>query len=394
MRGMIYLLAVLIAASGGSGIAQAENISFSPLLRGALCAFAGRYDETIAVCDEVLRSEPENSRVYALRGYAFLLKKQNSKRAIADFSEVIRRHPDNAAIHVVRAKAYRQDKDYDRAIADYTAVIRLNPHCAEAYAGRGGCYMMKKVMGKAIADYTSALRFDPAQTWVLCARAEAYLWKNEGSRVLADLEGILRKDPDNRQAKAIRCSIYLFALRDFDRVIADTSELIRQDPNPAQWHSLRSVAYLAKGENAKGLCDAATAARLNPSGVKLALRPKSNSVFLGFGPASGDFISWVDDSSERIEACTKRLGSDPNNVGRTTNAPTPTTAWAITNEPPPISIASSAWTLRTPWHIVIAAVLALISECSPRHLRTTRTPCGSTLAIARTTRDAPAPTER
>jgi tetratricopeptide (TPR) repeat protein len=92
----------------------------------------GRYELSIAICNEILHQDPDNQRAFAVRGYAHLLEQDNPRQTIADFGELIRRDPGNATFYVARAKAFEQTKEYDRTIADCNEAIRLDPRNSEA----------------------------------------------------------------------------------------------------------------------------------------------------------------------------------------------------------------------------------------------------------------------
>lgn len=320
------LLAAFVLALAGNQIASANPPSsrnetealvcpkLPPLWHGLLCLAAGRYEKTITICNELFRDGADNRCAYALRGYAHLLKKDNARQAIADFSEVLKRDPGNAAIYVARAKAYEQTKEYDRTIADCNEAIRLDPRCSQAYATRGECYEWKKATGKAIADYSAALRIDPESTWTRAERASAYVNRGEGARALADYSELLRRLPDNREAKSNICYIYFFSFRDYDRVIADASELIRQDPSEPRWYWLRGMAHLVKGEYVPGCCDAVVAVLLDPRRIQLRLSPRSFIVCIVRSNDPHFVFVENDTPEERIEACTKRLQGDPKNL--------------------------------------------------------------------------------
>ncbi len=275
----------------------------------------GRYDQAIAICNEVLRCNPNDPCAYVLRGYAHSFKKNEDQQAIADFTEALRRGPDSAAIHVARARAYGQAQDYDRAITDCTQAIRIDPGYGEAYAWRGTSYLKKRVLNKAIADYSLALRHAPFLAWARCDRADAYRRRGEPARALADLGEVLRDDPENEQALFNRCTVYLLNLHDFDRVIAESSEGIRRNPREPIWYMLRGQAYLMNEETTKALRDWTTAGRLKPGSLHLYCRRKNHSLFLGFNfSTSGGSGSGEDDPDARIAACTNRLAGNPDNV--------------------------------------------------------------------------------
>jgi tetratricopeptide (TPR) repeat protein len=322
-----WLLVAFVMVLAGNQIAPANPpvnpsktvtlscLKLPPLWHGVLCLIAGRYEQTIAICDEVLRANPNHQAAYAVRGYAHLFKRSEDRQAIADLTEALRRGPDNAVLHVARAQAYEPAKDYDSAIADCTQAIRIDPSHGRAYAWRAGCYLEKRITNKALADYTLALRHAPYLAWARCGRAECCRRRGEPARALADLEEVLRGDPENELARSNRCIAYLNNLHDFDRVIAESSEFIRLFPRDPKWYMMRSMAYLAKGEGGKGSRDWASAVALKPGHLRLRCYHKPHSIIVGFGFGPSDRPPpWEDTPEERIAACTKRLASDPNNV--------------------------------------------------------------------------------
>lgn len=285
-----------------------------PLWHGLLCLIAGRHEQTIAICDEVLRVNPNDPRAYAVRGYAHLLTRGNPRQAIADFSQARRHDPDNDMIYVARAQAFEQTKEYDRTIADCTEATCLAPRNWLAFATRAECYAWKKVTGKAVADYTAALRINPELTWVRARRASIYFEQREWARALADFDELLRCNPDDREIKNARCLAYLFIYRDFNRAFTEASELVHLDPVEARWYWLRCAAYVAKGEYVPGCCDAIVALILNPRAIKAWIG--SHSCGAVIGPSWAPNFTYVkgDQPEKRIEDCTKRLASDPNNL--------------------------------------------------------------------------------
>lgn len=323
MRGTGWLLIAWIAVFGGSRIALGENISPSDettgmglrsrsLFHGALCAFAGRYDQTIAACDDVLHSDPKNVRPYALRGYAYLLKKHHARQAIAEFSEVLRSDPDNVAIHIARARAYLQDKNDDRAIADLSEAIRLDPRCSEAYSRRGVIYRVNKhVLGKALADYSTALRFDPRRPWTRAARADEYRRLGECARALADLEIIFHDDPGNEMAHFIRGLVYLDQ-HDNVKARADPDELISLYPHSHLGYGLQSQINLVSGEGGKCFFNTVAGMLLQPGRFKIQRQPATATDLGGLSIGSADAPPPSPSDDERIAACTKRLRDAPN----------------------------------------------------------------------------------
>src|SRR5260370_661859 len=100
---------------------------------------------------------------YAYRGLAYRAK-DDTDRAIVDYSEAIRLDPKYVIAFVSRGIAYPVKGDYDRAIADYNEAVRLDPKYALAFYGRGLAYHLTGDFDRAIADYSEAIAVDPTRS--------------------------------------------------------------------------------------------------------------------------------------------------------------------------------------------------------------------------------------
>ncbi len=120
-------------------------------------------DEQIACYSIAISLNPNLSRVYVCRAFAYGLK-EDYDRAIADFNLALQIDPNDSLAYLYyfgRGYAYGSKRDIDRAIADYNRALQLDQSFAEAYTARGLAYALKGDLDRAIADYNQALHIDP-----------------------------------------------------------------------------------------------------------------------------------------------------------------------------------------------------------------------------------------
>ena len=73
---------------------------------------------------------------------------------------------------------------------------------------------------------------------------------------------------------------------EYDAAIAQLDEAIRLGPKEAKFRGMRGMAWLRKGEYAKGSADLKAAIGLNPSDAGVDYRPSHSQTTLGRGPAA------------------------------------------------------------------------------------------------------------
>ncbi|MDR2033112.1 MAG: tetratricopeptide repeat protein [Helicobacteraceae bacterium] len=128
-----------------------QPTSASEILDRAKIALNNKnYQETIRLCNDAIRIDPNLALAYFSRGLAYHNLGDTSK-AIADYTQAIKIKPKNALAYLIRGLAYGQLSDYDKAIADYNQAIKIDPNNAAAYGSRGIAYA-------GLSDYRSATK--------------------------------------------------------------------------------------------------------------------------------------------------------------------------------------------------------------------------------------------
>jgi tetratricopeptide (TPR) repeat protein len=252
------------------------------VLRKRAGAHMAKGDDDHAVADlgEAIRLDPKNAEAYALRAEAnFNLKKYDA--AIADADQALKLDTKSVVARLNRGKAYQAKGSNDQAIADLTEAIRgsdslrspgqvwttasVSPdsRLAEAYLYRGNAYLAKNDNDTAIADYTQAIQLNSKLWSGYFYRARAYNAKHDYDRAVADWTRLILVMPDVGGLYRER-GVNYFATKYYDRAMADFNEAIKLDSKDAWAYLGRGLTKRARGDDAGGNADIATARRLNP----------------------------------------------------------------------------------------------------------------------------------
>jgi len=135
-----------------------------PLLnRGIIHMNRGNHEEAIADLTKAINCREPNvtllahlqrSKAYEKIGY--------EDKVIADLTTVINaakkaKDANVAGVYFSRGNAYVRKQDYKKAIADFTQVIKLEPHAKVAYRARAEAYQQRGKSDLAQADYSAAV---------------------------------------------------------------------------------------------------------------------------------------------------------------------------------------------------------------------------------------------
>jgi len=117
-----------------TGVEPGKDLRIDP---GPCIAAANDDDRTIGLCGALIDNEKTDKagRIKALiaRGAAFG-RKDNTDRAIGDYSVALQLDPSLASIFNARGELWRKKGDRPKALQDFAAALRLNPNHALAKA--------------------------------------------------------------------------------------------------------------------------------------------------------------------------------------------------------------------------------------------------------------------
>ena len=148
----------------------------------------------ISGCTKFIQSGAKGTNIavaHVNRGVAHNLK-NNTDRAIMDFSKAIEVKPDYSLAYYNRGVAFAESGILYRAIADFDKAIQFNPEDPDAYDSRGFVYADMRDFGRAIADFDRAIELDPSFGTAYYHRSLAYGKIGELDRGMADYNKALQ----------------------------------------------------------------------------------------------------------------------------------------------------------------------------------------------------------
>ena len=120
-----------------------------------------------------LRDEPDNRRLYFLRGNAYL-DYGDFQAAVEDYGRAIKLQPD-AVAHNNRGIAYRNLKDPRRAMADFRQALLMDIDYRDAYNNLGLVLSDECAFEEALRCFNRAIELDPGYWYAYNHRATV-LW--------------------------------------------------------------------------------------------------------------------------------------------------------------------------------------------------------------------------
>ena len=140
---------------------------------------ASLFDQAIRLFSDVLHAEPGNGNALALRGCAFIGKKEFGK-ALADCEQALKLDTKNVEALVQRGRTLGAMHKVNDALADFNDAIRLDSKSAKAFRGRSVSYFsLGKKEQAHFQDITKAIQLDPKTAGIiLFERKCTYGWGN------------------------------------------------------------------------------------------------------------------------------------------------------------------------------------------------------------------------
>ena len=121
---------------------------------------SGHYSQAIADLTWAISLQPQNPKLYILRGEAYSYKGEFDE-AMADLAMALQLNPREAWAHNVRGRAWIKRGDRESAITEFGEAIRLDEKCPHFYSERGRLYLAKHELGRALDDFDLAIQLQP-----------------------------------------------------------------------------------------------------------------------------------------------------------------------------------------------------------------------------------------
>lgn len=139
------------------GVCLPDEPMKNPLLEKAYnLANEKKYVESLKLCKELLKKEPNNIDVQYLKGTIFEQQDKNEE-AIKIFTNILKTNSKYYMALLHRGYCYAELSDKEKAISDLTRCIKLEKRFPFAYFNRGNIYLNSEEPDKTIPDFKKFL---------------------------------------------------------------------------------------------------------------------------------------------------------------------------------------------------------------------------------------------
>ncbi len=199
-----------------------------------------------------LSRQPKTAEAYWARG-ATLLDHGYFDRALADLDQSLKMKPNDPRVLAERGLAYVWKKNNAMAQRDFDAALAIDPHNVVVFRGRGLVALNARRYQDAVDAFTTALSYDPGSTFALEKRQAAYDKLGNHAAALADSKQITRLHPDLLDQYEIRAGDYA---RDGQYDKAANEAVVMTAANPASavaWRVAGVIYALARRDGDSAL---------------------------------------------------------------------------------------------------------------------------------------------
>jgi tetratricopeptide (TPR) repeat protein len=222
--------------------------------------------EAAEIYCELIESDPEEGRLYTLRGGA-LWAAGNADGALDDFDKAIELGYQEAHAYMSRGLFYAARGEQDKAIEDYTTAIVKDPKDVSPLINRAAAYILKGKVEDAIKDYDLAIEGRAKDAVLYQQRAVAFKALNKINEAIVDFtKAIEIAGPKTVAAipPLMSRGFLHFQLGKHEEAIHDFGAVIEINPKATVAYNNRGYNMLQLGKTVEALGDYDKAIELEP----------------------------------------------------------------------------------------------------------------------------------
>jgi tetratricopeptide (TPR) repeat protein len=155
----------------------------------------GKWQEVIALCDEMIEQNPDYAGSYLSRAHA---QQQigHITEAMWDYEAFIERKPNHAPAYASLAQIYMAQGLLEKAEDAFSTAIERRPKFGASYAGRGYVRAMRGEIDTAYDDAETAIHYEPKNPGSYLARGYALALSSNYQDAFDDFQQALDLQPD------------------------------------------------------------------------------------------------------------------------------------------------------------------------------------------------------
>lgn len=121
---------------------------------------AKKYDEAVALCEQALQADVDDTDVYEVLATVYFLTGKYDA-AITNFTSVTRLAPRRPATYINMGAVYNRMGEFAKAVESLRRGLQLDKNSSEGYYNLGIAYRQLKEWKMAVPAYREAIRLDP-----------------------------------------------------------------------------------------------------------------------------------------------------------------------------------------------------------------------------------------
>jgi tetratricopeptide (TPR) repeat protein len=259
------------------------------------------------------QADPDSLEALQARAIVYL-QKEETEKAMADFTKVIDKDPSNSQMIALVVSVLVEKKKFDEALTYADKLIERKPDEAEGYRIKGSLLFFKDQDQAALEQLNKALEKQPDDAESLLLRAQVYSSLKDNDKAKADIEKAMRLEPESPRGILMRSMVAAQQKR-FAEAIADIKLLLQVDPKDVNLR-LQLASYYVADKRPRKAIEMMTAILEDDEKNADVLR------------ARGDALLSVGKHADAIADYDKALAIDPEDTGVLNNL-----AWVLATSP-------------------------------------------------------------
>ncbi len=233
------------------------------LIQGYSFAALGRYEEALAIYEQVIKLDPMNGMAHANKGN-LLFQQGKYEAALAACEQAARCDPSYPGGYYHQSQALTALGRYEEALTALEQTIRLSPTYAPAHSDKGSALHALERYEEALAAYELAIQLDSSDPIPYRNKGLVLCDLRKPREALAACEQALRLDPAYAGAHMVKGKA-LTALGKLPEALAALDESVRLDPRYVHAHALRGYVLYGLGRYKEALAACEQALRFHPT---------------------------------------------------------------------------------------------------------------------------------
>ena len=218
------------------------------LQKAQLYYYLKKYDDAVRYCYAVQRREPDNPKVYLLRGQIGVITKSYGG-ALYLFGKVIKSSLDKDCLckaYLYRGRVYLETDKLNEALADFNSANAIKADSLDILISYAELYVKMKQTDEAILKAQKAIAKNPKYAYSHRILGTIYYQKKEYVKALESLNKYCELNPNDSYVFRTISEIYL-ETKELDKALIAIGQASRLEPTESLNYKILGNIYFEKG---------------------------------------------------------------------------------------------------------------------------------------------------